>query len=574
MKIIGSLKAVLGLDKTKYDRGLNQAEQRTNRFSAGIKRLAGFMAAAFSVTIIAGFLKKATQAFDVQAKANQALLVALKGRSDIQQNIIKQASQLQRITLFGDEQTIQAAARLAMMLGQDEQAIRRLLPLVQDLATAKFEGNLVTAAELVAKSVGSSTNALSRYGIVIEGAVGSAERLESTIEQLNKQVGSQSVAAANVGLGAVTQLKNSWGDLTEVIGESITKSKSFKTIIEGLKIIVDKLSSVLTKTNPFAGKNKTDLEAYRKSFEVAIESTWGRLEQAQKELNRLMNIHGSWMRQWKGMKEQEQIIRDSEDAISHYKDQIDMIDQSLKAFDDNADSVDGVTKTIEDLIKKIKEQAAEANKLAEAWNRVRAEIAGAMGAVGLKPIGTGNISTGELSSHSGQMNQLPGLQPFGGTAPSDTEKTNREIEGLTESLYEQQTAVNILASSFDALFSSAGDGFKAMIDVMINSLKRLIAEMLAKVVVLTILNVLTGGGASFANILQSASGLNFAKGASGGTVPSGYPNDTFPAMLSSGETILTEQQSRSFNNKILVEVRGDILGRGLAIQGRRTEIDN
>ena len=206
MKIVGQIKAILGLDKTRFDRGLNSAEKRTSQFSAGIKRLAGFMAAAFSVTVIIGFIKKIGQAYDVQAKAERSLLIALKGREDIQKRIIKQAQALQRITLFGDEETIRAASRLAMMLGTNETAIRKLLPLVQDLAVAKFEGNLVTAAELVAKSVGSSTNALSRYGIEIEGAAGSAGRLEMAMTALNKQVGGQAKAAAEVGMGAFTQL--------------------------------------------------------------------------------------------------------------------------------------------------------------------------------------------------------------------------------------------------------------------------------------------------------------------------------------------------------------------------------
>ena len=89
IKIVGQLKAFLGLDSTKFNRGINQAEKKTNRFSAGIKRLAGFMAAAFSVAIIINFAKKVAEAYDKQIKAEQALLVALKGRTDILKNIKK-----------------------------------------------------------------------------------------------------------------------------------------------------------------------------------------------------------------------------------------------------------------------------------------------------------------------------------------------------------------------------------------------------------------------------------------------------------------------------------------------------
>jgi hypothetical protein len=135
---------------------------------------------------------------------------------------MSQASSLQRTTLFGDEDTINAQAFLASM-GLEENAIKRLIPLTQDFATTQGI-DLGNAAKLVAKSVGSSTNALTRYGITIEGAVGSSERLESAITALNKQVGGQAVAAAQVGTGSLTQLKNAVNDLKENLGELIAES--------------------------------------------------------------------------------------------------------------------------------------------------------------------------------------------------------------------------------------------------------------------------------------------------------------------------------------------------------------
>jgi len=251
-------------DSTHLDGTLNKTKSSVGGWA---KKVAGLFAAAFSVRILINFAKKAAQLFDIQAKAEQSLLVALKGREDIQKSIIKQAGDLQKVTLFGDEQTIEGAAKLAMLLGQDEDAIRRLLPLVQDLATAKFGGNLVTAADMVAKSVGSSTNALTRYGIEITGAVGSAERLETTIAALNKQVGGQSQAAALVGMGAMTQLKNAWGDLMEVVGKAILQSEKFQKILIGIKTTIEKITKkhtdsldLLTKEQLAAEKERLEIE--------------------------------------------------------------------------------------------------------------------------------------------------------------------------------------------------------------------------------------------------------------------------------------------------------------------------
>jgi len=231
------------------------------------KRVAGFIAAAFGIGALVKFAKVTTELYDVQAKAEQSLLVALKGREDIQQALIKQAGELQKKTLFGDEQSIAAASRLAMIIGQNQDALQKLLPLVADLAQAKFEGNIVTAADMVAKSVGSSTNALASYGITIEGAVGSSKRLESAIYGLNKQVGGQAAAAAKVGTGSITQLKNAWSDLQEVIGGVIVKNEKFQKFISTLTEALYKLNAAAAG---YAGMSREDLLREQASLQEKI----------------------------------------------------------------------------------------------------------------------------------------------------------------------------------------------------------------------------------------------------------------------------------------------------------------
>ena len=87
-----------------------------------------------------------------------------------------------------------------------------------DLAAAKgFD--LVAAADLVSKTLGSSTNALSRYGIEVVGAVGSTERLESLTGNLARVFGGQATEQANTMTGAIAQMNNALGDAGEVMGE-------------------------------------------------------------------------------------------------------------------------------------------------------------------------------------------------------------------------------------------------------------------------------------------------------------------------------------------------------------------
>lgn len=234
---IKDLKSELGQVKGKLSDTEKEGKKTGSSLTRSFSNVGKAIAAAFSVNLIIQFTKRAVELYDIQAKAETQLLQALKGREDVQKRLIKQAQDLQKVTLFGDEATIQAQSMLAKF-GMTETQIRRLIPLIQDYATVSGQ-DLVSAADMVARSVGTSTNALTRYGIEIEGAVGSNERLESAVNNLSKMVGGQAVAAAEAGAGAVQQFGNSWGDFAEVVGEwalpAITK------VVEGIGNLIENL---------------------------------------------------------------------------------------------------------------------------------------------------------------------------------------------------------------------------------------------------------------------------------------------------------------------------------------------
>jgi len=226
----------LGADISEFQTKMRKASKSFKRMGKSMQRVGRSMSMSLTLPL-AAFAAASVKAFDVQAKAEAKLLTGLKGNIEAFKSLKEQARELQKITLFGDEQTMSAQAMLATM-GLEEEAIKRLTPLIQDMATAKGM-DLKAAADLVAKSVGSSTNALSRYGITIEGAVGSTERLDSAVNALSGQFKGQSKAAAEAGAGGLTQLKNSFGDLMETIGGMLMPvlTKLIDKIKEGIEVI-------------------------------------------------------------------------------------------------------------------------------------------------------------------------------------------------------------------------------------------------------------------------------------------------------------------------------------------------
>lgn len=86
------------------------------------------------------------------------------------------------------------------------------------------------------------------------------------------------------------------------------------------------------------------------------------------------------------------------------------------------------------------------------------------------------------------------LRPGGGPSKGDIEKA--QIAAINAELEKQKAVASELIPVFNDLFSSIDDGFKAMAESLINSIKRIAEELLAKAAVFGILKLLfpMGGG--------------------------------------------------------------------------------
>ena len=228
----------------------------TTKTTGLFTKLAGVMAGAFSVYAIINFSKVAVKAYQEQLRSEAKLVSALKGRGRASEMLIKQANELQTITLFDDEQIINAQALLAISI-KDEDQIKKLIPLVLDLAQAKGM-DLASAAQAVNMATMGQGRALKSLGIELDLTGTKTQNLTLIMDALNKTVGGQSQDALsdsekqlrkyNV---AINELKESWGklilglsetgvfsdvntalDLTKVSIEQIGKTKGWEKFSE------------------------------------------------------------------------------------------------------------------------------------------------------------------------------------------------------------------------------------------------------------------------------------------------------------------------------------------------------
>ncbi len=197
--------------------------------------------ASFAMSMVGATVGRLAKSMGEQEKAEKRLETALGRRSKA---LLAFASSQQRVTAFGDEETISAMSLLGAYT-DNEKAIARLTEASMDLAVAKGL-DLNSAVDLVSKSVFSSTNALSRYGIQIEGTTGSVQRLESATKNITDLYGGQAEAHAETFLGSMIQLGNSTGDVAERLGSFFVPAILFAT--KGLKAFADNLNEKAIKS--------------------------------------------------------------------------------------------------------------------------------------------------------------------------------------------------------------------------------------------------------------------------------------------------------------------------------------
>lgn len=177
---------------------------------------------AMGATLIAAGVK-AVKAAAEQEQATKSLAQAMVQagtftKTALEHNI-SYASSLQKMTTYSDE-AIMGVQRLLTNFGLEGKELDSVTKATLDLAAAK-KMDLAAAADLVAKSVGSSTNALSRYGVQIEGAAGSTERAQAAVKGISALFGGQASAMANTFAGRVDQIKNAVDDLWEMMGNNL-----------------------------------------------------------------------------------------------------------------------------------------------------------------------------------------------------------------------------------------------------------------------------------------------------------------------------------------------------------------
>ncbi len=255
MSVISKLKVWIGSDTGALEKGLKKSKKEVSAFSSGMKKLGSMIAGAFAVSSVVSFAKECLSLNKVQADAEKKLAAVIKatgGAAGLTADEMKKyASQLQDLTTYGDEVTIDAMAIMSTFKSIKGDVFKQAVASAQDMATV-LNTDLNAAVMQIGKALEApeiGLTALRRSGVSfsqeqikqIKQLVAEGKKQEAQLimlKELQNEFGGAAKAAAGDAYGAATQLTNAWGDLKETIGGMITPSEeAIGTLKDGVKSV-------------------------------------------------------------------------------------------------------------------------------------------------------------------------------------------------------------------------------------------------------------------------------------------------------------------------------------------------
>jgi|TARA_Y100000296_G_scaffold45926_1_gene52662 hypothetical protein len=208
--------------------------------------------ASFAISMFGATIGRVMKAMSKQEDAEKKLTQAIKSTGNatgITSLTMKNfASDLQAVTKFGDETIISAQALMLTFtqIGRDTfpEAIQASLNLSEAMGQ-DLQQTVIQIGKALNDPI-QGMSALRRVGIQLSeqqqnqvkdfvnmNDVASAQKV--ILEELETQFGGMAVSATQTATGALIQLKNSWGDLLEMIGEKI--APTLDTVVQSLSNI-------------------------------------------------------------------------------------------------------------------------------------------------------------------------------------------------------------------------------------------------------------------------------------------------------------------------------------------------
>ncbi len=206
---------------SKFRKETRKMKDDVNGFSSALQGFymeLGAMGARFATQLPAA-LFKSIEAFGRQEMAVQKLSAAVRSNggnvSEVLPIMRQFASEIQRITTYGDEQVL-AMQAMASSMGVSSDQMQGVIRSAIGLASA-LNMDVMTAVKAASAAVQGKTGALQEYIPALSKCKTEEEKL-AEVQKLSASGFAQAKAEAETTSGRLKQCANAWGDLAETAG--------------------------------------------------------------------------------------------------------------------------------------------------------------------------------------------------------------------------------------------------------------------------------------------------------------------------------------------------------------------
>lgn len=292
MGLLGKIWVKLGLDNSEFNKEIKESQGAVGNFKSFMSGIGKTIAAAFSITAVINFAKASIQAYNESALAAAKLESVLRSTGGASGLTAKElanfAGDLQKVTKFEDDATINAMALLATFKSIKGDIFKQTIVSAQDLATVlgtdlngavmqlgkALEAPEIGLTMLRRSGISFSTQQIEQIKkLVEEGKKHEAQIL--MLAEVQTQFGGAAKAAGDTAAGSWVKMKNALGDLMEVIGSASEKSRglagSLQVWFEQLnKVASSKNLSFFEKLTAVLGGNMNAFRKANKEFEENV----------------------------------------------------------------------------------------------------------------------------------------------------------------------------------------------------------------------------------------------------------------------------------------------------------------
>lgn len=230
------------------------------KLGASFGKLGGLIAAAFSVGAIISFANECRNAYDtsveMQTKLETVMRQRMRATDEEIEKIRELNSVLQSRGVVEDDIAAAGAQQLATFLNTSS-SLETLIPAMENLVAQQKGFNATTSdavnvGNLMGKVMQGQTSALTRVGITFTEAQEAVlkygneqERAAMLAQVITDNVGNMNEALGNTPQGKMLQMKNTWGDIQENIGNILTSG--IYPFLDGLNTMLGYLNAASAK---------------------------------------------------------------------------------------------------------------------------------------------------------------------------------------------------------------------------------------------------------------------------------------------------------------------------------------